>query len=84
MVHIPHHVDMRIPMYNLEMAAAAIEEAFPDTVHDEPLRFRDFIANTRQCKLYDFDEGTWLTYADAAERLAARSETSEPLEDATA
>ena len=65
MVHTPHHVDMRVPMYNLEKAAAAIEDAFPGTVVDRPLRFRDFIANSRQCKLYDFDAGRWLTYRDA-------------------
>ena len=70
MVHVPHHVDMRIPMYNLELATDAIEEAFPGTVHDEPLRFRDFISNTRQCQLYDFDEGHWLTYREAAARTA--------------
>jgi acyl-lipid omega-6 desaturase (Delta-12 desaturase) len=66
MVHVPHHVDMRIPMYNLDIAADAIKAAYPDTVHDEPLRFRDFVANTRQCKLYDFDDGRWLTYAEAS------------------
>ena len=65
MIHVPHHVDVRIPMYNLEMAAEAIAQAFPDTVHDEPLRFRDFVRNTRQCKLYDFDEGRWFTYREA-------------------
>ena len=65
MVHIPHHVDMRIPMYNLELAAGAIKTAYPDVVHDEPLRFADFVRNTRQCKLYDFDRGAWLTYEDA-------------------
>jgi omega-6 fatty acid desaturase (delta-12 desaturase) len=70
MVHTPHHVDMRIPMYNLELAADAIKAAYPDTVHDEPLRFRDFMANTRQCKLYDYDEGQWLTYQQAAARTA--------------
>jgi omega-6 fatty acid desaturase (delta-12 desaturase) len=66
MIHVPHHVDSRIPMYNLEMAAAAIAKAFPETMHDEPLRFRDFIRNTRQCKLYDFDNGRWFTYREAA------------------
>ena len=66
MVHVPHHVDMRIPMYNLERAATAIEAAFPGTVTDRPLRARDYLANTRQCKLYDFDAGHWLTYAGAA------------------
>ena len=65
MVHVPHHVDVRIPMYNLEMATDAIAEAFPDTIHDQPLRYRDFVRTTRQCKLYDFDTGTWMTYREA-------------------
>jgi omega-6 fatty acid desaturase (delta-12 desaturase) len=65
MVHLPHHVDMRIPMYNLELATEAIKEAFPDVVHDEPLRFRDYVSNTRKCKLYDFDAGRWMTYIEA-------------------
>jgi len=71
MVHIPHHVDMRIPMYRLELAAEAIKAAYPDTVHDEPLRFRDYIRNTRQCKLYDYDAGEWMTYKEAAARPVA-------------
>ena len=80
MVHVPHHVDMRIPMYNLELAADAIKAAYPDTVHDDKLRFRDFMANTRVCRLYDFEEGRWLTYREAEERLAAgRSATDEPV-----
>ena len=70
MVHIPHHVDVRIPMYNLELAADAIRENFPETVHDEKLRFRDFISNTQKCKLYDFEEGHWLTYGEADQRIA--------------
>jgi omega-6 fatty acid desaturase (delta-12 desaturase) len=78
MVHVPHHVDMRIPMYNLELATDAIEKAFPGTVHDEPLRFRDFIANTRACQLYDFDEGHWLTYREGAARFADSVTAAEP------
>ena len=35
MVHIPHHVDMRIPMYNLELAADAIKAGVPG---DRPRR----------------------------------------------
>jgi acyl-lipid omega-6 desaturase (Delta-12 desaturase) len=66
MVHVPHHVDVRIPMYNLDIAAEAIAKAFPDTMHDEPLRFRDFVRNTKQCKLYDFDAGRWYTYREAS------------------
>jgi omega-6 fatty acid desaturase (delta-12 desaturase) len=77
-VHVPHHVDMRIPFYGLEPAAAAIQEAFPDAIHDEPLRFRDFVRNSRACKLYDFDHGRWMTYEDAMTWLVAA-----PVDDAT-
>jgi omega-6 fatty acid desaturase (delta-12 desaturase) len=80
MVHVPHHVDMRIPMYNLELASDAIKAAYPETVHDETLRFRDFMANTRACRLYDFDEGTWMTYREGRARLAA----AKPSTDVTA
>ncbi len=76
MVHVPHHVDMRIPMYNLEKATDAIEQAFPGLIHDEPLRFRDFMANTRKCRLYDFDEQVWFTYREAAARTADAPATS--------
>jgi omega-6 fatty acid desaturase (delta-12 desaturase) len=77
MVHVPHHVDMRIPMYNLELATEAMKEAFPGTIHDEPLRFMDFVRNTRVCRLYDFDEGRWYTYREAAQRLATE-QVAEP------
>jgi omega-6 fatty acid desaturase (delta-12 desaturase) len=71
MVHVPHHVDMRVPMYHLEEAADAIEAAFPGTIIDKPLRFSEFVANSRACKLYDFDAGRWLTYAEGRRHLAS-------------
>ena len=52
-------------------AAAAIEAAFPGAVIDKPLRLSDFIANSRACKLYDFDAGRWLTYAEGRRSLSA-------------
>jgi len=72
-VHIPHHVDMRLPFYGLEPAAEAIKAEFPDVVHDEKLRFRDFVANSRQCKLYDFDAGRWMTYDEAMSAVVTAS-----------
>jgi len=76
MIHVPHHVDMRVPMYHLEAAAAAIEEGFPGVVIDQPLRFRDFVANSKACKLYDFDAGRWLTYAEGAALVGAPASAS--------
>lgn len=68
-VHVPHHVDVRIPCYALPQAAAAIIEAFPEIDH-RPYRFADFRTSTRECKLYDFENQTWLRY-DAAMRVRA-------------
>lgn len=60
-VHVPHHVDVRIPCYRLPQAAAAIVAAYPE-VDNRPYRFADFRANTRRCKLYDFEQQRWLRY----------------------
>jgi omega-6 fatty acid desaturase (delta-12 desaturase) len=65
-IHVPHHVDTRIPWYRLPAAAAAIEAACPDVVVDEPLRAGAYLRATRACKLYDFEQQRWLTYRQAA------------------
>lgn len=61
-VHVPHHVDMRIPFYELPAAAAAIRDAYPDTVRDRRFHLRDWLRTTRRCKLYDFEAGAWRPY----------------------
>jgi len=71
MVHVPHHVDMRIPCYRLREAARAIKSAFPDQVIEQPIRVRDYIRSVRACKLHDFETGRWLTYK-AAKLVSAR------------
>lgn len=62
MVHLPHHVDMRIPCYRLPLAARAIAEAFPDDVEERPIRLRQYLRSVRACKLHDFETGRWLPY----------------------
>lgn len=67
-VHVPHHVDARIPFHQLPEAARAIAAAFPDKVREQKFRVRDYLANTKVCKLYDFEAGTWLPYTAATTR----------------
>lgn len=62
MVHLPHHVDMRIPCYRLADAARAIAAEYPDHVDERPIRLHDYRRSIRECKLYDFEAGTWLPY----------------------
>jgi omega-6 fatty acid desaturase (delta-12 desaturase) len=64
-VHVPHHVDARIPFRQLPRAAAAIAAAYPHTVHSSRLSVRAYLRTTRACKLYDFEAGHWLPYAAA-------------------
>jgi omega-6 fatty acid desaturase (delta-12 desaturase) len=65
-VHVPHHVDARIPFHQLPAAAAAISEAYPDTVKDATFSVRDYMRAAGACKLYDFEAGRWLPYAAAS------------------
>jgi omega-6 fatty acid desaturase (delta-12 desaturase) len=65
MVHVPHHVDARLPFHKLPLAAAAIAEHYPDTVRSAPLSLRSYAKDAAQCKLYDFEAGRWLGYAEA-------------------
>jgi omega-6 fatty acid desaturase (delta-12 desaturase) len=64
-VHVPHHVDVRIPFHQLPAAADAIAAAYPDTVRRSRLSIRNFLRAAKACKLYDFEAGTWLPYSAA-------------------
>ena len=59
-VHVPHHVDARIPCYELSNAAKAIDTAYPGIVQERPFHFRDYIRATRACKLFDFETSRWV------------------------
>ena len=61
-VHVPHHVDARIPFHKLPKAAAAIAAAYPDTVRVSTYSFRKYLRDARACKLYDFEAAAWLPY----------------------
>lgn len=74
--HVAHHVDMRIPFYELPAACEEIREAYPDVVITRRLRLRDFFSNTRKCKLYDFESARWMTYREGAEQVASGANTA--------
>jgi omega-6 fatty acid desaturase (delta-12 desaturase) len=73
-LHVPHHVDPRIPFYNLPAAAAALGRRFPGMFQTRPLRLRDYLRATRRCKLYDFDRAGWCDYRGRAALEPARDE----------
>lgn len=40
-VHIPHHVSVRIPWYNLKLAAKHLQKSYPELYQEIPFKFRD-------------------------------------------
>ena len=63
-VHAPHHLDPRIPFYHLPRAAVALESVVGTAVRPARLPLAGYVEVTRRCKLFDFDRGVWLGYAD--------------------
>jgi omega-6 fatty acid desaturase (delta-12 desaturase) len=71
-LHVPHHVDMRIPFYHLAEAADVIRGKFGDVVRERDFHFADYFQATRACKLYDFGTQSWHGYeARRAEPLVS-------------
>lgn len=70
-VHVPHHVDQRIPFYRIPAAARAIKAAFPEAVRETRLSFLTYWKTTRRCKLYDFERGIWMRIPSRARTKAS-------------
>jgi omega-6 fatty acid desaturase (delta-12 desaturase) len=63
MEHTAHHVDMKVPLYNLTNAQQRVEEAFgEENVITEPFTFAGMNETFRVCQLYDFAEHRWLSF----------------------
>lgn len=60
--HIAHHVDPRIPFYNLPEATKALEARYGARVREVRYRYRNYVEVTRRCKLYDFEATSWVDY----------------------
>jgi acyl-lipid omega-6 desaturase (Delta-12 desaturase) len=63
MEHTAHHVDTRVPLYNLTDAQAAVEQAYGESnVIVERFSFRGMSNTFRCCQLYDYDRHQWLSF----------------------
>lgn len=60
--HTAHHLDPRIPFYNLPAATAALSAEHGTLVAQKPYRLRDYLDVNRRCKLFDYERGQWVDY----------------------
>ncbi len=62
MEHTAHHVDPRIPLYNLPAAQRSLEQAYSEDVIRSPFSFGNFRHILSQCQLYDYRQHRWLAF----------------------
>ncbi len=65
MIHIPHHLDTRIPFYHLPKAYQALKEEYGSYFHEYTFKWRYVFNIFKQCKLYDYENKLWLTFKEA-------------------
>jgi omega-6 fatty acid desaturase (delta-12 desaturase) len=66
MEHTAHHVDMSIPLYQLEDAQQLLEDALPGRIVVQRFSSRWYFDTARRCKLYDFQRRCWTDFAGRA------------------
>lgn len=64
-IHVPHHVDTRIPFYRLLRAWSDLPPSITQYVTEYRLRPSTVLGIFRQCKLYDFETRSWRQFRDA-------------------
>jgi len=74
-LHVPHHVDMRIPFYQLPRAVDALREHFSHVLVERRFTLSSYLNSTSNCKLFNFEAGHWQGY-DGAPSAAVRSEAA--------
>lgn len=60
--HTAHHVDPRVPLYNLPKAQSRLEAVFPEEIVVERLTPLYVLRILRTCRLYDYELRQWLDY----------------------
>ncbi|MEA2707683.1 MAG: hypothetical protein QOF78_284 [Phycisphaerales bacterium] len=77
MEHTAHHVDTRIPLYNLENAQKDLEEAYGADLVVFPFTIRGYLNTLKTCRLFDYENFRWLDWngTPTTEALLCREES---------
>ena len=62
MEHTAHHADPRIPLYHLERAQKALEDAYGHSIVVVPFTLGGFFNTLRTCRLFDYENHRWLDW----------------------
>ncbi|MFO0890187.1 MAG: fatty acid desaturase [Isosphaeraceae bacterium] len=76
--HTAHHVDPRVPLYNLPEAQTRLEGACAGDVQVESFSFGYLLRILRICRLYDYERRQWLDYDGTPTSPSQREAISVP------
>lgn len=62
MEHTAHHVDPRVPLYNLAKAQHVLTRILGENMVTVKFSFNGFIRTMHRCKLYDYETHCWLDF----------------------
>lgn len=62
MEHPAHHLDMTIPLYQLQAAQKHLDALVPGQILKRPFSWSGYWACTRTCKLFDYEAGRWVPF----------------------
>ncbi|MDX1961335.1 MAG: fatty acid desaturase [Leptospiraceae bacterium] len=62
MVHSPHHLNAKIPFYNLPNALAQMKTKYKEYLILKDSLLKEFLISTKNCKLIDEETGEWVRY----------------------
>lgn len=86
MEHTAHHVDPRIPLYNLEDAQKDLEHAYAGDLIVFPFTIGGYFHTLRTCRLFDYENYRWLDWdgTPTTEPLLKRDQAGKLTKVATA
>jgi omega-6 fatty acid desaturase (delta-12 desaturase) len=71
MVHVPHHVDLRVPFYNLKSAYSDLKKSYGDYIFEYRFTWLKVLNIFNKCKLYDYNLKKWYNFSEGKAKLAA-------------
>ena len=66
MEHTAHHIDPRIPLYNLRSSQLKLEDSFVGIAIVQKWSLHHFIDTLARCQLYDYTNKCWLSFRGSA------------------
>lgn len=64
MIHVPHHVDFRVPFYNLKGAYSDLKNEYGQHITEYKFSWKKIFSIFNQCKLFDYETKTWYKFSE--------------------